>query len=141
MKIVGLDLGSKTLGIAVSDPSMTIATKLSTITFANNDFEYAIKELFAILKVEEVELFVLGLPKNMDGSLGFQAQTSIRFKEMLEKKFKKNVVLWDERLTSKMAESMMISANLSRKKRKTKVDFVAATIILQSYLDSRKRDL
>jgi putative Holliday junction resolvase len=141
MKIVGLDLGSKTLGIAVSDPSKTIATKLTTITFTNNDFEYAIKELFAILKDEDIELFVLGLPKNMDGSLGFQAQSSIRFKEMLEAKFSKSVILWDERLTSKMAESLMISANLSRKKRKTKVDFVAATIILQSYLDSRKRDL
>jgi putative Holliday junction resolvase len=140
MKIVGLDLGSKTLGIAISDPSKIIATKLSTITFANNDFEYAINELFAILKDVEIEKFVLGLPKNMDGSIGFQAQSSISFKARLEEKFKKDVVLWDERLTSKMAESMMISADLSRKKRKTKIDFVAATIILQSYLDSRKRD-
>ncbi|MGD9761090.1 MAG: Holliday junction resolvase RuvX [Candidatus Izemoplasmatales bacterium] len=139
MKIVGLDLGSKTLGIAISDPSQIIATKLSTITFANNNFEYAINELFAILKDVEIEKFVLGLPKNMDGSIGFQAQSSISFKTRLEEKFKKDVVLWDERLTSKMAESMMISADLSRKKRKTKIDFVAATIILQSYLDSRKR--
>lgn len=141
MKILGLDLGSKTLGVSVSDPSKTIATKLTTITFLNSDFEYAIKELFAILKDVEIETFVLGLPKNMDGSLGFQAQASIRFKEMLEVKFNKPVILWDERLTSKMAESLMIQADLSRKKRKTKVDFVAATIILQSYLDSRKRDL
>jgi putative Holliday junction resolvase len=140
MKIVGLDLGSKTLGVAVSDPSMTIATKLSTIIFTNNDFDYAINELFAILKGVEINCFVLGLPKNMDGSLGFQAQSSISFKAKLEEKFNKEVILWDERLTSKMAESVMISANLSRKKRKTKVDFVAATIILQSYLDSRKRD-
>lgn len=140
MKIVGLDLGSKTLGVAVSDPSMTIATKLSTIIFTNNDFDYAINELFAILKGVEIDRFVLGLPKNMDGSLGFQAQASINFKAKLEEKFNKEVILWDERLTSKMAESVMISANLSRKKRKTKVDFVAATIILQSYLDSRKRD-
>ena len=139
MKIVGLDVGSKTLGIAISDPSQIIATKLSTITFANNNFEYAINELFAILKDVEIEKFVLGLPKNMDGSIGFQAQSSISFKTRLEEKFKKDVVLWDERLTSKMAESMMISADLSRKKRKTKIDFVAATIILQSYLDSRKR--
>lgn len=139
MKIIGLDLGSKTLGVAISDSSNTIATKLTTITFANNDFSYAIKELFAILKSEEIDKFVLGLPKNMDGSLGFQAQSSISFKAMLEETFKKDVVLWDERLTSKMAESVMIQANLSRKKRKTKVDFVAATIILQSYLDSRKR--
>lgn len=139
MKIVGLDLGSKTLGIALSDPSGIIATKLTTITFPNNDYEYAIKELFVILKDVEIDKFVLGLPKNMDGSLGFQAQTSLNFKIKLEEKFQKDVILWDERLTSKMAESLMISADLSRKKRKTKVDFVAATIILQSYLDSRKR--
>jgi putative Holliday junction resolvase len=139
MRTIGLDLGSKTLGVAISDPSNTIATKLTTITFANNDFPYAIKELFAILKSAEIDKFVLGLPKNMDGSIGFQAQSSISFKTMLEETFKKDVVLWDERLTSKMAESVMIQANLSRKKRKTKVDFVAATIILQSYLDSRKR--
>ena len=138
MRHVGLDLGSKTLGIALSDSSNTIASKLTTINFANNDFQYAIEELFVILKTIEFKCFVLGLPKNMDGSLGFQAQTSIRFKELLEAKFKKPVILWDERLTSKMAESMMITADLSRKKRKTKIDFVAATIILQSYLDSRK---
>ena len=138
MRHVGLDLGSKTLGIALSDSSNTIASKLTTINFANNDFQYAIEELFDILKTIEFECFVLGLPKNMDGSLGFQAQTSIRFKELIEAKFKKPVILWDERLTSKMAESMMITADLSRKKRKTKIDFVAATIILQSYLDSRK---
>jgi putative Holliday junction resolvase len=140
MRYVGLDLGSKTLGVAISDTSNTIATKLTTITFTNNDFEYAIKQLFDILKTTEFELFVLGLPKNMDGSLGFQAQTSMQFKTMLENSFNKQVILWDERLTSKMADSLMISANLSRKKRKTKIDFVAATIILQSYLDSRKRD-
>lgn len=140
MKIVGLDLGSKTLGVSISDPTKTIATKLSTITYVNSDYEYAINQLFAILKEEEIEKFVLGLPKNMDGSLGFQAQISIRFKAALESKFNKEVVLWDERLTSKMADSLMISADISRKKRKTKIDFVAATIILQSYLDSRKRD-
>ncbi|MDY0024036.1 MAG: Holliday junction resolvase RuvX [Candidatus Izemoplasmatales bacterium] len=140
MKIIGLDLGSKTLGVATSDPSNTIATKLTTITFTNNDFQYAIEQLFAILKNEDINKFVLGLPKNMDGSIGFQAESSIRFKKLLEEKFNKDVILWDERLTSKMAESLMISANVSRKKRKTKVDFVAATIILQSYLDSRKRD-
>lgn len=139
MKIVGLDLGSKTLGVAISDSSNTLATKLSTITFVSENYQDAIVKLKQLLSNEDVGLFVLGLPKNMDGSLGFQAQTSIVFKEMLIKHLGKEVVLWDERLTSKMAESVMIQANLSRKKRKTKIDFVAATIILQSYLDSRKR--
>jgi putative Holliday junction resolvase len=140
MKIVGLDLGSKTLGVAISDISMTLATKLATINFASQNYQDALQKLKQLLANEEVRLFVLGLPKNMDGSLGFQAQTSVVFKEMLIREFDKEVVLWDERLTSKMAESVMIQANLSRKKRKTKIDFVAATIILQSYLDSRKRD-
>jgi putative Holliday junction resolvase len=119
---------------------LTLATKLATINFASQNYQDAIQKLKQLLANEEVRLFVLGLPKNMDGSLGFQAQTSVVFKEMLIKEFDKEVVLWDERLTSKMAESVMIQANLSRKKRKTKIDYVAATIILQSYLDSRKRD-
>jgi putative Holliday junction resolvase len=139
MKIIGLDLGSKTLGIAISDPSLTIATKLTTLRFNSDDYDYAIKQLSDILKGIDVLKCVLGLPKNMDGSLGFQAQKTLEFKSMLESKLGLEVDLYDERLTSKMAESMMVSADLSRKKRKTKVDFVAATIILQGYLDSRKR--
>lgn len=139
MKIIGLDLGSKTIGVAVSDPSQTIASKLTTINFASGNYEAAFEQLVLTVKDIEFEKIVLGLPKNMNGSLGFQAETSIRFKEMLENRMNKEVILWDERLTSKMADSLMISANVSRKKRKTKIDFVAATIILQSYLDSRKR--
>ncbi len=139
MKILGLDLGSKTIGVAVSDPSQTIATKLTTVNFASGNYEAALEQLVLTVKDIEIEKIVLGLPKNMNGSLGFQAETSIRFKEMLENRMNKEVILWDERLTSKMADSLMISANVSRKKRKTKIDFVAATIILQSYLDSRKR--
>jgi putative Holliday junction resolvase len=84
------------------------------------------------------EKLVLGLPKNMDGSIGFQAQRSLDFKALIEKNMDIEVVLIDERLTSKMANSLMIQANMSRKKRKTKVDKIAATLILQSYLDSRK---
>lgn len=140
MKILGLDLGSKTLGIAISDPSQTIASKLLTITFQSGNYESALEQLTKVISEFEIAKIVLGLPKNMNGSLGFQAETSMKFKQMLEDKLQIDVVLWDERLTSKMAESMMISANLTRKKRKTKIDFVAATIILQSYLDSRKRD-
>jgi putative holliday junction resolvase len=140
MKILGLDLGSKTLGVAISDPSQTIASKLLTIIFQSGNYESALEQLTKVISEFEIAKIVLGLPKNMNGSLGFQAETSMKFKQMLEDKLQIDVVLWDERLTSKMAESMMISANLTRKKRKTKIDFVAATIILQSYLDSRKRD-
>ncbi|HKL47486.1 MAG TPA: Holliday junction resolvase RuvX [Candidatus Izemoplasmatales bacterium] len=138
MKLLGLDLGSKTLGIASSDTTQTVATKLKTITFPNQQFSVAIKALKSLIDWPLYETIVLGLPKNMDGSLGFQAQDTLKFKKMLEKAFKIDVVLWDERLTSRMANALMITADLSRKKRKKKVDYIAATIILQSYLDSRK---
>lgn len=138
MKILGLDLGSKTLGVASSDASQTIASKISTITFEPNSFKSAIRQLNELIDFSQYEKIVLGLPKNMDGSLGSQAEDSLVFKRKLEGLTNLEVVLWDERLTSKMANAMMITADLSRKKRKKKVDYVAATIILQSYLDSRK---
>lgn len=138
MRILGLDLGSKTLGIASSDMTQTVATKLQTLTFPNQQFTRAINLLKSIIEPNVYEKIVLGLPKNMDGSLGKQAKDTMAFKEMLENTFKIEVVLWDERLTSKMANAVMITADLSRKKRKQKVDYIAAQIILQSYLDSRK---
>lgn len=138
MKILGLDLGSKTLGIASSDMTQTIASKVKTITFTSNDFQSAITELATTIDLTMYEKIVLGLPKNMNGSLGQQAQDTLVFKEMIEEQLKIKVALWDERLTSRMANAIMITADMSRKKRKKKVDYIAATIILQSYLDSRK---
>ncbi len=138
MRVIGLDLGDKTLGIASSDLSQMIANSYKTIFFERDDFTKAIEELKKVIKELEPEKLILGLPKNMDGSIGFQAQKVLDFKAMLEEQTHLEVVLIDERLTSKMAESIMISADLSRKKRKTKVDKLAATLILQSYLDRRK---
>jgi putative Holliday junction resolvase len=138
MKILGLDLGSKTLGIASSDMLQMVASKMTTLRFETNDFESALNQLNELIDWKLYECIVLGLPKNMNGSLGQQAQDTMRFKDMLIESTGKDVVLWDERLTSRMAHSVMISADLSRKKRKKKVDYIAATIILQSYLDSRK---
>ncbi len=140
MRAMGLDLGSKTLGLALSDPSGLIASGYKTISFNENDYKYALNELLREIKETRAEILVLGLPKNMDGSIGFQAQKSLDFKAMIQKNLSIEVVMWDERLTSKMANSLMISADYSRKKRKTKVDKLAATLILQSYLDSRKRE-
>lgn len=139
MKVLGLDLGSKTLGIATSDLLKMVATKVTTLRFDDNDFESALKQLNELIDWQMYDTIVLGLPKNMNGSIGQQAEDTIKFKDMLIESTGKEVVLWDERLTSRMAHSVMISANLSRKKRKAKVDYIAATIILQSYLDSRKR--
>ncbi|MFP4477858.1 MAG: Holliday junction resolvase RuvX [Candidatus Izemoplasmatales bacterium] len=138
MKILGLDLGSKTLGVASSDMSQTIASKITTITFEPKSFKSAIRQLNELIDFSQYEKIVLGLPKNMDGSLGTQAEDTLVFKRKLEGLTNLEVVLWDERLTSKMANAIMITADMSRKKRKKKVDYVAATIILQSYLDSRK---
>lgn len=139
MKILGLDLGSKTLGIASSDMLQMVASKMTTLRFATNDFESALNQLNELIDWSIYDCIVLGLPKNMNGSLGQQAQDTMRFRDMLVGSVGKEVVLWDERLTSRMANSAMILADMSRKKRKMKVDYIAATIILQSYLDSRKR--
>jgi len=138
MKILGLDLGSKTLGVASSDATQTVASKLTTIVFNPNQYKEALNKLNDLIDFKDYDKIVLGLPKNMDGSIGYQAEETIYFKKKLEQLTGLEVILWDERLTSKMAHSLMITADLSRKKRKKKVDYIAATIILQSYLDSRK---
>jgi len=138
MRAIGLDLGDKSLGVASSDVSQIIASTYTTIYFEKDDFQTAIESLKKVIKDLNPETIVLGLPKNMDGSIGFQAQKSLNFKEMIEKDIKIEVVLIDERLTSKMADSIMLVADLSRKKRKEKSDKLAATLILQSYLDRRK---
>ncbi len=138
MRALGLDLGTKSLGLALSDPSGLIASSYKTIFFQENNYRYALEELKKVISETKAEILVLGLPKNMDGTIGFQAKRSLKFKDLIKQDLDIEVVMWDERLTSKMAESVMITADLSRKKRKTKVDKLAASLILQSYLDSRK---
>ena len=138
MRILGLDLGTKTLGVSVSDNLCLIASKYDTIRFNENDFDDAINKLIPILEEFSCNTVVLGLPKNMNNTLGFASERSILFKEKLEKNLKINVILQDERLSSKEANDIMIKANSSRKKRKKSVDSLAAVIILQSYLDKRR---
>lgn len=139
MIVIGLDLGDKTLGIAKSDSSQIIASSYDTLRFENNDFQDALNKLTVVVKELEPEKIILGLPKNMDGSIGFQAQKVLDFKTMIEENLHLDVELIDERLTSKMANSVMIEADFSRKKRKQRVDKLAAMLILQSYLDRRKK--
>ncbi len=138
MKYLGLDLGTKSLGIAISDVTKTIASTYKTIYFAEDDYDEAIKELSSIIEEESIEKIVLGFPKNMNNSVGFRGEATLKFKEMLEKKFDIEVVLQDERLSTKEASSYMIEADISRKKRKKKIDSLAASIILQTYLNKRK---
>jgi len=135
MRCLGLDLGSKTLGVATSDYTNTIATSLKTIFYKENDYESLIEELKRLVYDYEITDIILGLPKNMNNTLGERAEISLKFKEMIEKNIDVKVNLVDERLTTVISNNIMIEANVSRKKRKKKVDSIAAQLILQSYLD------
>ena len=136
MRYLGLDLGTKTLGVAVSDLTGTIATSL-TILRHDNNHEYLIEELKKIISEKNVETIVLGLPKNMNNTIGERGEMVLSFKEKLEKSLDLPIILEDERLTTRVAENILITADVSRKKRKKVIDKMAANIILQSYLDRR----
>ncbi|MDD3126682.1 MAG: Holliday junction resolvase RuvX [Candidatus Izemoplasmatales bacterium] len=138
MRILGLDLGSKTLGIALSDPSAILACGMETFQFPENNFSLPLDYIIRFIDNNKVDAVVLGYPKNMDGSIGSQGHVSEDFRDALQKKISIPITLWDERLTSRIVNRAMISADVSRKKRKENVDRLAATVILQSYLDSRK---
>ena len=137
MKYLGLDLGSKTLGVAVSDQTGLIASSYKTINH-NEDYDSLINEIEKIVKELNVEGIVLGFPKNMNNTIGPKGELSLDFKNKLEKSLDIPIFLQDERLTTKSAEDVLIKGNVSRKKRKTVVDSLAETIILQAYLDRRE---
>lgn len=137
MRVLGLDLGSKTLGMAISDYLGIIANPIGTYRFDDNDLDAALEEVERVVKEFAIEEVVLGLPKHMNGDIGIQANYCLDFKKMIEDKLALKVTMIDERLTSKMAERVMIKADISRKKQKKNVDKLAASIILQSYLDFR----
>lgn len=138
MRIIGLDLGTKTLGVAVSDNTETISTGLTTLRFDENKPEMIIDDLKEIINYYNAGLIVIGLPKNMNNTLGDAVFRTRKFIKILNNNFDIKVVEQDERLSSVSANNLLISADVSRKKRKKKVDEVAATIILQNYLDIRK---
>ena len=135
MKKLGLDLGNRTLGTSVSDELNFLARGLETFRFEEKDFKSALDYTITMIEKYNVDEVVLGLPKNMNGSIGEQGEISLKFKADLEEVSNVKVVLWDERLTSKMASSMMINQNLKRKQRRKDIDKMAAVIILQGYLD------
>ncbi len=135
MKYLGLDLGTKTLGLAISNGK--IASSLKTIRY--EDIGKLILELKNIISEYNIDLLVLGLPKNMNNTIGPRALETLEFKEKLEK-LNYKVVLQDERLSTVSAHNYMLKADLSRKKRKEKVDSLAATIILQTYLDKENNN-
>lgn len=139
MKVIGFDLGSKTLGVAISDFLEILANPVGTYQYETNQLPEALKCAKIVIDENKVSKVVLGLPKNMDGSIGAQAEYSLRFKEMLETELSVEVILIDERLTTRMANQVMIKADMSRNKRKKNVDKLAACLILQTYLDSKSR--
>jgi len=138
MKTMGLDLGTRTLGIALSDALGMMAHGVETFRFEEKHYNKAIAHVQELLKSQKVSTIVLGLPKNMNGSIGFRGEETQAFAKRLEEATGLPIVLWDERLTTMQVERILITADVSRNKRKKVVDKMAATIILQSYLDSRK---
>ena len=138
MKYLGLDLGSRTLGIAVSDGTGLIASSYNTIRH-NEEYDRLLDEVKSIVEELNIAAIVLGFPKNMNNTIGPKGGLSLSFKEKLEQILDIPIYLQDERLTTKSATDMLIMGNVSRKDRKKVVDSVAATIILQSYLDRRDK--
>ena len=139
MRYLGLDLGTRTLGCSISDISGTIASTLKTIRFPDSEYSVLIPQIKEMVHEYEIGKIILGFPKNMNNSLGYRCEETLAFKEKLEKLSSKEVILEDERLTTKVAESVLIDADLSRKKRKKVIDGMSAVVILQAYLDRKDR--
>ena len=138
MRYLGLDLGNRTCGIAVSDSLGMIATGVETYRFKEQDLKTLLSYIESVATERSIKDIVLGLPKNMDGTLGFQSEYVLTFKKMLEE-IGFNTYLMDERLSTVQVNKIMIEADLSRNKRKQQVDKLAAVVILQSFLDSQNK--
>ena len=133
MKYLGLDLGSKTCGIAIS--SGIIASIYETYRFEPDDYDACLNRIVEIVNKEKIDEIVLGYPKHMNNDIGIRAKISEDFKAKIEEKVSAKVILWDERTTSMEVNRVMLMNNTSRKKRKEHKDELAAVIILQGYLD------
>lgn len=137
MRIMGLDLGSKTIGVAVSDPLNITAQSLEIIRREKeNHLRKSLARIEELIQEYEVNQIVLGYPKNMDDTVGTRAQISEEFANTLRRRTGLSVILWDERLTTVEADEIMIEAGVRREDRKKYVDKIAAAIILQDYLDN-----
>ncbi len=137
MRILGLDYGSKTVGVAVSDPLMLTAQAVETITRKEeNKLRRTLARLEALVKEYEVSTIVLGLPKNMNNTIGDRAEKTMAFGEMVERRTGLKVVYWDERMTTISAERILMETGVRREHRKEVIDQIAAVFILQGYLDS-----
>lgn len=139
MRIMGLDFGSKTVGVAISDALLITAQGIEIIERKEeNKLRKTLARIEELIVEYEVEEIVLGLPKNMNDSLGVRAELSMEFKDKLERRTGLPVTMWDERLTTVAADKAMMEAGIRREHRKEHVDKIAACFILQGYLDYRK---
>ena len=138
MRVLGLDLGSRTLGIAISDALGIIAAGVETYRFEDDRYDLALAKVIETVKERKVEKIVLGYPKHMNGDIGEKAKLCEDFKKQIEEAINIEVYLMDERWTTKVATTRLLEADISRKKRKKVIDKMAAVVILQNYLDSRR---
>lgn len=138
MRIMGLDFGSKTVGVAMSDPLLITAQGIEIIRRKEeNKLRRTLARIEELIVQYEVEEIVLGFPKNMNDTIGERAELSLEFKDKLERRTGLPVIMWDERLTTAAADRTMMEAGIRRENRKEYVDKIAATLILQGYLDRR----
>jgi putative Holliday junction resolvase len=138
MRIMGLDIGSRTIGVAISDESGMIAQGFSTIK--RKSMEEDLKELSLIIAQFNIDKIVVGLPKNMNGTIGKQAEMVSQWIRTAQEKIPLPMLTWDERLSTVEASKILLEADLSRKERKGVIDKVAAILILQGYLDQSRKE-
>ena len=138
-RILGLDYGTKTVGVAISDPLLLTAQELETITRERaSALRHTLVRIKELCEQYEVELIVLGYPRNMDDSEGFRCEDTLKFKELLEKRVDIPITLVDERLTTVYADEILEESGVAKKDRKKYIDQIAAAIILQDYLDNHR---
>ncbi|WP_045517821.1 Holliday junction resolvase RuvX [Neobacillus niacini] len=137
MRIMGLDVGSKTVGIAISDELGWTAQGLKTLKIDEEKNKFGFDEIGQLIKEYGISQVVIGMPKNMNGTIGPRGEASKRYAEEIGNQFSVSTILWDERLTTMAAERVLLEADVSRKKRKKVIDKMAAMMILQGYLDSK----
>ena len=141
MRIMGLDFGTKTVGVAISDPLMVTAQPVETITRKSaNKLRQTLARIEELIVENCVELIVLGYPKNMNNTVGERAQACEAFKEDLERRTALPVILWDERMTTVESERILMAGGVRRENRKAVIDQMAAVLILQCYMDAQNRE-
>lgn len=136
---MGLDVGSKTVGVAISDALGWTAQGIETISIDESEEKFGLERIGELMAEHKVSEFVIGYPKNMNNTIGPRGEASEHYANLLKEQFDLPVTLWDERLTTMAAERTLIEADVSRKKRKEVIDKMAAVMILQGFLDFKNR--